>query len=190
MALHSHLAPFRNADRRQLGPGPGFSVVAGSRLSHCGRLFSFRPIARRSVVQNLFYAVGRQSLRRVVGSAFAHTMELQYNDRQLLARAGSNFPGAHWIHDCDLAIRPKSDAAMVFVARALRCYRVRTNLHDVESSVLRAGQSILWLGCARALLRVRGAGLANSERALARITRRNQRVSDFLQHQQLRFCLD
>src|SRR5207245_373853 len=97
------LATFWKPNRRQLGPHFRISLVARSRLSHSGRLFSFWSRADRAALQwlqwvrrrDLFDAMGRQLVRRTVRPALTNAMELPINDRWLLARADSSPSGCN-----------------------------------------------------------------------------------------------
>src|SRR5437868_755261 len=109
-------------------------------------------------------------------------MELQFDDRRLLAGNYSDTSRSAWRLDCALSVGEKNFGCLVSTRRFFGNDRRRANLHDVARSFLRASKSVLRSGRACSVLRVCGAWLGNVELALTHHANVDLWRLDFYQH--------
>ena len=91
-------------------------------------------------------------------------MELPTHDRWLLAGAFADDTRDRWCSGRALSIRSAGLAGMVFVAWTFSIHHPRSCFHDLESSVLCAGESFLRFVGDRAFLLLRRNRMANADR--------------------------
>ena len=198
MALHPDLASFRNANCWQLGPRFRISLVAGSGFSHRERLFSFWQIAHRPTLQrlqwfrrrSLFNTLGGRTGRRTIRHAFAYALELHFSNRRLLVGVNPDAVHRHWCRSGGLSNCSSAFARMVSPVWPVRGCNDRSDLNDLASRVLCAGQGVLRSIGGRATLFVcrDGMGEAWVNASISASCLGN--VSVFLGREQLRRSLD
>ncbi len=169
LVLRRHMAEVRNAAARQLGCYKRIHLVAGSRLSHSGRLSPFRTFVSNSDVQRVCRICGRHLFdivgRRFVGRCVERECPLEPgpDDCRLLVGFSSGSFDYCRRRRRRCPIPSKTVGRIVRVARFVCRRRAGLRFYEPESSLVRASQSVLRIICSDVALFLWRAWLGNGD---------------------------